>query len=55
MVRAVLIVKKCLIIVCFMGKEYSCTGEFYVDTDNKLHHTFVAPSGREIEIVCDYE
>ena len=39
----------------YMGKEYSCTGEFYVDTDNKLHHTFVAPSGREIEIVCDYE
>ena len=39
----------------YMGKEYSCTGEFYVDADNKLHHTFVAPSGREIEIVCDYE
>lgn len=39
----------------YMGKEYSCTGEFYVDNDNKLHHTFVAPSGREIEIVCDYE
>ena len=39
----------------YMGKEYSCTGEFHVDADNKLHHTFVAPSGREIEIVCDYE
>lgn len=39
----------------YMGKDYDCTGEFYVDTDNKLHHTFVAPSGREIEIVCDYE
>lgn len=39
----------------YMGKDYDCTGEFYVDADNKLHHTFVAPSGREIEIVCDYE
>lgn len=39
----------------YMGKEYSCTGEFFVDADNKLHHTFVAPSGREIEIICDYE
>jgi len=39
----------------YMGKDYDCTGEFYVDADNKLHHTFVAPSGKEIEIVCDYE
>lgn len=39
----------------YMGKEYSCTGEFYVDADNKLHHTFIAPSGMEIEIVTPYE
>ena len=39
----------------FMGKNYSCTGEFYVDRDGKLHHTFFAPSGREIEIVTSYE
>lgn len=39
----------------FMGEDYCCTGEFYVDNDNMLHHTFFAPSGREIEIVTPYE
>lgn len=37
------------------GKEYWCQGEFYVDRDNVLHHTFFAPNGKEFEIVCDYE
>lgn len=39
----------------YNGKDYSCTGEFYVDDDNKLHHSFIAPSGKEIEIICDYD
>lgn len=39
----------------YKGKEYSCTGEFYVDKDNNLHHTFIAPTGEEIEIVTPYE
>lgn len=39
----------------FMGEDYCCTGEFYVDKDNMLHHTFFAPSGRVIEIVTPYE
>ncbi len=38
----------------FMGEDYSCTGEFYVDDNNNLHHTFNAPSGKEIEIVTPY-
>lgn len=38
-----------------LGKQYSCSGEFYVDNDNILHHTFITPSGREIEIVTPYE
>ena len=39
----------------FMGEDYCCTGDFYVDKDNMLHHTFFAPSGKEIEIICNYE
>lgn len=39
----------------YMGKSYECTGEFFIDKDNKLHHTFVAPSGKEVEIVTPYE
>ena len=39
----------------YNGKEYSCTGEFYVDKDNVLHHTFIAPNGKEIEITTPYE
>lgn len=39
----------------YADKDYSCTGEFYVDKDNNLHHTFIAPSGKEIEIVTPYE
>lgn len=38
----------------YMGKDYSCTGEFYVK-NSYLFHTFIAPSGKEFEIVCDYE
>lgn len=39
----------------YMGKEYWEEGEFYVDDSNVLHHTFIAPNGKEIEIECDYE
>ena len=39
----------------YNGKDYSCTGEFYIDDNNMLHHTFFAPSGKEIEIVTPYE
>ena len=39
----------------YMGKEYWAEGEFYVDDSNVLHHTFIAPNGKEIEITCDYE
>ena len=39
----------------YQGKEYWAQGEFYVDDSNVLHHTFIAPNGKEIEIVCDYE
>ena len=37
------------------GKYYWAQGEFYVDDSNLLHHTFIAPNGKEIEIVCNYE
>lgn len=39
----------------YMGKEYWAEGEFYVDDSSVLHHTFIAPNGKEIEIECDYE
>lgn len=39
----------------YNGKEYWCQGEFYVDSDNNLHHTFYAPSGKAVEIVTPYE
>lgn len=39
----------------YMGKSYDCTGEFFIDKNNNLHHTFIAPSGKEIEIVTPYE
>ena len=38
----------------YMGKEYWAQGEFYVDDSNVLHHTFIAPNGKEIEITTDY-
>jgi len=39
----------------YQGKEYWAEGEFYVDDSNVLHHTFITPTGKEIEIECDYE
>ena len=39
----------------YMDKEYWAQGEFYVDDSNVLYHTFITPTGREIEITCDYE
>lgn len=39
----------------YQGKEYWAQGEFYVDDSSVLHHTFIAPSGKEIEIVTPYE
>lgn len=37
------------------GKYYWVQGEFYVDDSNNLHHTFIAPNGKELEIVAPYE
>lgn len=39
----------------YNGKEYWAQGEFFVDDSNVLHHTFIAPNGKEFEIECDYE
>lgn len=39
----------------YNGKGYWCQGEFYVDSDNNLHHTFYAPSGKAVEIITPYE
>lgn len=36
------------------GKNYDCTGEFYVDKQGYLHHTFVTPTGKEKEIKVKY-
>ena len=38
----------------YMGKDYTCTGEFYVDECNILHHNFISPLGKEIDIVIRY-
>ncbi len=38
----------------YMGKDYTCTGEFYVDECNTLHHNFISPLGKEIDIVIRY-
>lgn len=39
----------------YKGKIYDCTGQFYVDRFNKLHHIFITPdTGEDIEIVVDY-
>ena len=34
----------------YAGKEYNCTGEFYIDLGGYLHHTFVTPTGKEKEV-----
>lgn len=39
----------------YMGKEYSVSGEFEVNEWGNLRHTFVAPTGKEFEIVTPYE
>ena len=39
----------------YKGKEYWAQGEFYVDDCGVLHHTFITPEGKEIEIACDYD
>lgn len=38
----------------YMGKQYQCEGEFYVDESNNLHHTFIATTGKEMEITTSY-
>lgn len=38
----------------YMGKQYQCEGDFYVDESNNLHHTFIAPTGKEMEITTSY-
>lgn len=29
---------------CYNGKEYNCTGEFFIDRKGYLHHTFITPT-----------
>ena len=38
----------------YMGKQYQCEGEFKVTERGNLYHTFIAPNGKEIEIVTNY-
>lgn len=38
----------------WQGKYFWCQGEFFIDKDNILHHTFIAPNGKEFEITIDY-
>ena len=38
----------------YMGKQYKCEGEFKVTERGNLHHTFIAPNGKEMEIVVNY-
>lgn len=38
----------------YAGKQYSCTGEFYIDEKGYLHHSFITPRGREIDINVKY-
>jgi len=35
--------------------QISVTGDFYVDSDNNLHHTHVFPDKEEIEIIYPYK
>ncbi len=37
------------------GKKSEVDGEFYVDKENKLHHTHIFENGDELEIVIPYE
>lgn len=39
----------------YMGKAYSCEGEFEISKYGYLMHTFIAPSGKEFEIMINYE
>ena len=36
------------------GVQYEAQGEFYVDDKGYLHHTFITPRGKEIEIKIKY-
>ena len=37
------------------GRDYSCSGEFLVDNESTLHHSFVLPlSGRKVEVRIPY-
>lgn len=40
----------------WQGVDYSCTGEFYIDSIGILHHTFTTPLGvdHEIELKVRY-
>ena len=38
----------------YMGKQIQCEGEFKVTERGNLRHTFIAPTGKEIEIVTNY-
>jgi hypothetical protein len=32
------------------GKKHVCTGEFEIDRNGILHHTFITPRGKEKEV-----
>ena len=33
----------------YAGKEYWAQGEFFIDNEGYLHHSFLTPCGNEIE------
>lgn len=37
------------------GKNFEVDGEFYVDTEYRLHHTHIFGNGDEMEIVIPYK
>lgn len=39
----------------YNGKRYHHQGYFFIDDDSILHDSFIAPNGKEIEIVVPYE
>lgn len=39
----------------FDGKNFEVDGDFWVDKENKLHHTHIFEDGEGIEIVIPYE
>ena len=38
----------------YAGREYQADGEFYIDNQVYLHHSFFTPRGKEIEFKVKY-